>query len=117
METQLKQSREKEHTVNVQLTKFQSETQRKLNKIKDEKFKATAEKDSLQYELQKLKTEVKGIDQNFFDEIEDLKYALQESAKLNAVYEKTLRHICKQHKLSYDNVLSNMANKYQNKRN
>jgi len=39
--------------------------------------------------------------QGFFEEIEDLKYALQQSAQLNKEYEKALRRICLQFGLPY----------------
>lgn len=41
--------------------------------------------------------------QGFFEEIEDIKYALQQSAKLNKVYEKTLRKMCMQFGVPYPN--------------
>ena len=44
---------------------------------KEDIFKLTADRDSIRYEYEKLKSEMRGIDKNFFDEIEDLKYALQ----------------------------------------
>ena len=34
--------------------------------------------------------------QGFFEEVEDLKYALQQSARLNSAYEKALRKLCSQ---------------------
>lgn len=34
--------------------------------------------------------------QGFFEEIEDLKYALQQSAKLNTAYEAALKKLCQQ---------------------
>ena len=34
--------------------------------------------------------------QGFFEEVEDLKYALQKSARLNTEYEKALKKMCKQ---------------------
>ncbi|WAR03997.1 hypothetical protein MAR_010555 [Mya arenaria] len=39
----------------------------------------------------------------FFEEIEDIKFALQQSAKLNKVYEKTLRKLCMQFGVPYPN--------------
>jgi len=41
--------------------------------------------------------------QGFFEEIEDIKYALQQAAKLNKVYEKTLRKMCMQFGVPYPN--------------
>jgi len=39
--------------------------------------------------------------QGFFEEIEDMKYALQQSARLNKEYEKLLRRLCNQFGLPY----------------
>lgn len=54
------------------------------------------ERDKLSGENKRLRQELKGLDKGFFDEIEDLKFALQQSAKLNREYEKTLKHQCVQ---------------------
>ena len=54
---------------------------------------------------------MRGIDKNFFDEIEDLKYALQESAKLNKIYEKTLQSVCRKSKVDYQEALLNVVSK------
>ena len=42
--------------------------------------------------------------QGFFEEIEDLKYALQQSARLNTAYEKALHKLCKQFGVPLPNV-------------
>ena len=39
--------------------------------------------------------------QGFFEEVEDMKYALQQSARLNKEYEKLLKRLCKQFGLPY----------------
>ena len=39
--------------------------------------------------------------QSFFEELEDMKYALQQSTKLNNEYERILKQICKQTGLNY----------------
>ena len=41
------------------------------------------------------------ISQGFFEEIEDIKYALHQSAKLNRIYEKTLWKMCQQFGVPY----------------
>ncbi|KAK7113986.1 centrosomal protein of 290 kDa-like isoform X2 [Littorina saxatilis] len=61
------------------------------------------ERNTLNKENKRLRTELKGLDKGFFDEVEDLKYALQQSAKLNKEYEKTLRKLCQQFGLPYPN--------------
>ncbi|XP_038069731.1 centrosomal protein of 290 kDa-like [Patiria miniata] len=59
------------------------------------------ERDQLAKDKKRLKRELQGLDEGFFDEIEDLKYALQQSAKLNKEYEKALRRTCKQFGVPY----------------
>ncbi|XP_072122637.1 uncharacterized protein [Mobula birostris] len=59
------------------------------------------EKDRLTKEKNSLKNELAGLDKGFFEEIEDLKYALQESAKLNKEYEKCLQKMCEKHGLPF----------------
>ncbi|XP_069778535.1 centrosomal protein of 290 kDa-like isoform X1 [Narcine bancroftii] len=66
----------------------------KIEKLQKERDKLTKEKISL-------KNELAGLDKGFFEEIEDLKYALQESAKLNKEYEKCLQTICERQGLSF----------------
>lgn len=63
------------------------------------------EREKLATENVRLKGELKGIDGKFFEEIEDMKYALQQSAKLNVEYEKALRRLCKQFGLNYNSAL------------
>ncbi|XP_051879969.1 centrosomal protein of 290 kDa-like [Pristis pectinata] len=59
----------------------------KIERLQKERDRLTKEKNSL-------KNELAGLDKGFFEEIEDLKYALQESAKLNKEYEKCLQKMC-----------------------
>uniref|UniRef100_UPI00398E6BEA centrosomal protein of 290 kDa-like isoform X1 n=2 Tax=Pristiophorus japonicus TaxID=55135 RepID=UPI00398E6BEA len=59
------------------------------------------ERDRLTKEKRSLKNELAGLDKGFFEEIEDLKYALQESTKLNKEYEKCLRKICEKYRLPF----------------
>ena len=111
LETELRTAREKLHKTSVALEKYKQQTEKKLQNDKEEIFKVTAERDSIRYEYEKLKSEMRGIDKNFFDEIEDLKYALQESAKLNKIYEKTLQNVCKKTKVDYQEALLNVVSK------
>ncbi|XP_033755389.1 centrosomal protein of 290 kDa-like [Pecten maximus] len=55
----------------------------------------------LRKENKKLKEELKGLDLGFFEEIEDIKFAFQQSAKLNVEYEKTIKKLCKQLRVAY----------------
>lgn len=71
------------------------------NKLKD----VVKENDALIKENRKLKDELNGLDESFFEEIEDLKYALHQSTKLNQKYEETLKHICKQYDLNYKKTI------------
>ncbi|XP_013381384.1 centrosomal protein of 290 kDa [Lingula anatina] len=68
--------------------------QRELTRVK-------RERDKLLKIKQKLTEELKGLDHSFFEEIEDLKYTLQESTKLNKQYEKSLRTLCSRFGVPY----------------
>ncbi|XP_053803221.1 basic proline-rich protein-like isoform X1 [Vidua chalybeata] len=59
---------------------------KKIKKLKKENGKLSAEKRAL-------KNELAGLDKDFFEEVEDLKQAVQESVKLNNEYEKCLKQI------------------------
>lgn len=83
-----------------------------LQNNKEDIFKITAERDTLKFEHEKLKAEMRGIDKNFFDEVEDLKYALQESAKMNKIYEKTLHRVCRKNKIDFQEALLNTVQKH-----
>lgn len=51
------------------------------------------ENETLSKERRMLRNELAALDKDFFDEIEDLKYALQEAMKLNNQYEKLLKQL------------------------
>ncbi|XP_064006317.1 centrosomal protein of 290 kDa-like isoform X2 [Pogoniulus pusillus] len=55
--------------------------------------KLKKENEKLSTERRALKKELAGLDKDFFEEIEDLKHAVQESLKLNYQYEKCLKQI------------------------
>ncbi|XP_066417642.1 centrosomal protein of 290 kDa-like [Molothrus aeneus] len=59
---------------------------KEIKKLKKENGKLSAEKRAL-------KNELAGLDKDFFEEVEDLKHAVQESVKLNNEYEKCLKQI------------------------
>lgn len=59
---------------------------KEIKKLKKENEKLSAERRALRKELA-------GLDKEFFEEIEDLKRAVQESVKLNNQYEKCLKQI------------------------
>ncbi|XP_048451922.1 centrosomal protein of 290 kDa-like isoform X2 [Rhincodon typus] len=69
------------------------------------------DKNKLIKEKRNLKNELAGLDKGFFEEIEDLKYALQESAKLNKEYEKCLRTMCEKCGLPFPETLCPVATK------
>ncbi|KAK2185982.1 hypothetical protein NP493_215g03019 [Ridgeia piscesae] len=69
--------------------------------LTDQLKKTRCERDQLREEVSGLKAELKGLDHGFFEEIEDMKYALQQSARLNKEYEKLLRRLCNQFGLPY----------------
>ncbi|XP_064909186.1 centrosomal protein of 290 kDa isoform X3 [Columba livia] len=59
---------------------------KEIKKLKKENEKLSAERRAL-------KNELAGLDKDFFEEVEDLKHAVQESVKLNNQYEKCLKQI------------------------
>lgn len=63
--------------------------------------KVSQERNQLARERKKFKDELKMLDRGFFEEIEDLKYALQQAARLNSAYEKALRQLCSQCGMPY----------------
>lgn len=64
-----------------------SRLQLEVNSLQSEKIK-------LEKQYKSLKSELQSLDPGFFEEIEDLKFALQQSALLNKEYEKVLRQMC-----------------------
>lgn len=66
--------------------------------------KVSQERNQLARERKKFKDELKMLDRGFFDEIEDLKYALQQAARLNSAYEKALRQLCSQCGMPYPKI-------------
>ncbi|XP_061189692.1 centrosomal protein of 290 kDa-like [Saccostrea echinata] len=63
--------------------------------------KVVKECERMKRENEKLRTELKGLDFGFFEEIEDLKFGLKQATKLNKEYEKTLRKVCIQFGVPY----------------
>ncbi|KAM9024634.1 centrosomal protein of 290 kDa-like [Ara ararauna] len=55
--------------------------------------KLKKENEKLSTERRALKNQLAGLDKDFFEEVEDLKHAVQESMKLNNQYEKCLKQI------------------------
>ncbi|KAL9976136.1 hypothetical protein ACROYT_G013391 [Oculina patagonica] len=66
--------------------------------------KVSQERDRLAKERKKFKDELKMLDRGFFEEIEDLKYALQQAARLNSAYEKALKQLCSQCGVSFPKI-------------
>ncbi|NXP73139.1 CE290 protein, partial [Ramphastos sulfuratus] len=59
---------------------------KEIKKLKKENKKLSTERRAL-------KKELAGLDKDFFEEVEDLKHAVQESVKLNNQYERCLKQI------------------------
>lgn len=79
-----------------------SRTVKRKTEDNDEKSSQTKKECiKLKKENDKLKKELKGLDLGFFEEIEDIKFALQQSAKLNKEYEQTLRRMCTKFGIPY----------------
>nr|XP_020649175.1 centrosomal protein of 290 kDa-like isoform X3 [Pogona vitticeps] len=51
------------------------------------------ENETISKERRMLRNEIAALDKDFFDEIEDLKYALQEAIKMNTRYERCLKQL------------------------
>ncbi|XP_058031204.1 centrosomal protein of 290 kDa-like isoform X2 [Ahaetulla prasina] len=64
-----------------------------LDQLLFETQRLKMENETLSKERRMLKNELAALDKDFFDEIEDLKYALQEAIKLNTHYEKCLKQL------------------------
>lgn len=54
--------------------------------------------------------------QGFFEEIEDLKYALQQAARLNSAYEKALKQLCSQSGVAFPKITTTTPKKRSRKR-
>ncbi|XP_068698607.1 centrosomal protein of 290 kDa-like [Montipora foliosa] len=78
--------------------------------------KVSQERDQLAKERRKFKDELKMLDKGFFEEIEDLKYALQQAARLNSAYEKALRQLCSQCGMPYPKINPTTPKKHKRKR-
>jgi len=52
----------------------------------------------------------------FFEEIEDLKYALQQAARLNSAYEKALKQLCSQSGVAFPKITTTTPKKRSRKR-
>jgi len=64
--------------------------------------KLEREKNNLQTEVDRLQGELSQFNDDFFDEIEDLKYNYAEAVKRNVTYEEQLRAISRQFGVSFD---------------
>nr|XP_028593217.1 uncharacterized protein LOC114600757 [Podarcis muralis] len=64
------------------------------------------ENESLSKERRMLRNELAALDKDFFDEIEDLKYALQEAIKLNTQYEKCLKQLSSTYGITFTSTLT-----------
>jgi len=78
--------------------------------------KVSQERDRLANERKKFKDELKMLDRGFFEEIEDLKYALQQAARLNSAYEKALKQLCSQSGVAFPKITTTTPKKRSRKR-
>lgn len=81
-----------------------------------ELLKVSQERDRLANERKKFKDELKMLDRGFFEEIEDLKYALQQAARLNSAYEKALKQLCSQSGVAFPKITTTSPKKRSRKR-
>ncbi|KFV46683.1 hypothetical protein N341_06476 [Tyto alba] len=82
-----------EGTSHRDMSKKESYCSEYLELLLKEIKKLKKENEKLSTERRALKNELAGLDKDFFEEIEDLKCAVQESVKLNNQYEKCLKQI------------------------
>ncbi|KAH0617827.1 hypothetical protein JD844_016453 [Phrynosoma platyrhinos] len=64
------------------------------------------ENETISKERRMLRNELVALDKDFFDEIEDLKYALQEAIKLNTQYEKCLKQVSSSYGITLTSTLT-----------
>ncbi|UJR25904.1 hypothetical protein I4U23_007252 [Adineta vaga] len=88
-----------------------NEYERRLIQCEKEKEQADKRALSAQKRMEKfeeryerMKKEVSALDGNFFEEIEDLKYALQQANNLNREYEKTVHMLSNRLGISYPKI-------------
>nr|KAG5708008.1 hypothetical protein BaRGS_025146 [Batillaria attramentaria] len=106
LERRLKEEQEKTFILEKQLMTLQS---RQMGKTRTDGTQdgdpvlreVVQERNKLSKENRKLRQELKGLDKGFFDEVEDLKFALQQSTTLNKAFEQVLRKLCRQFGVSY----------------
>ncbi|XP_065486247.1 centrosomal protein of 290 kDa-like isoform X2 [Caloenas nicobarica] len=84
---------EGEVTSRRDISKKESCCSKYLELLLKEIKKLKKENEKLSTERRALKNELAGLDKDFFEEVEDLKHAVQESVKLNNQYEKCLKQI------------------------
>ncbi|XP_060627653.2 centrosomal protein of 290 kDa-like [Anolis sagrei] len=63
------------------------------------------ENETISKERRMLRNELAALDKDFFDEVEDLKYALQEAIKLNTQYERCLKQVSSTYGISLTSAL------------
>eukprot|EP00111_Clytia_hemisphaerica_P024719 TCONS_00072855-protein len=66
----------------------------------------TKDRERLMKENSRLKEELHGLDAGFFEELEDMKYALHQSNRLNHQYERTLKKLCKQTGMNFKHLMA-----------
>ncbi|XP_063155167.1 centrosomal protein of 290 kDa-like isoform X3 [Candoia aspera] len=77
-----------------------------LDQLLFETQRLKMENETLSRERRMLKNELAALDKDFFDEIEDLKYALQEAIKLNTHYEKCLKQLSSTYGVTFTSPLT-----------
>ena len=62
----------------------------------------------LRAECENMRAEMAWLDPSFFDELEDMKFALQQATAMNAAYEETLKKLSASLGVTYDSVISEL---------
>ncbi|XP_071083564.1 centrosomal protein of 290 kDa-like isoform X1 [Haliotis cracherodii] len=92
MENRMKEEKEKAFRLEAELVGVRGHTGSRTpdSELRD----IVRERNKLKRENKKLREELDGLDESFFDEIEDIKFGFQQSAQLNKEYEKALQKLC-----------------------
>ncbi|XP_071824567.1 uncharacterized protein [Apostichopus japonicus] len=85
--------RKMRRTPRTQRRRRTSSTQDDAEDLRSEVNQLRQEKERLAKDRKLLKKELGALDDDFFEELEDLKFALQQSAKLNKEYQRTLEKL------------------------
>ncbi|PAA80368.1 hypothetical protein BOX15_Mlig014148g2 [Macrostomum lignano] len=86
-----------------QLENDKLKLKKQLSAVSDSRVQSLQRKiDALKEENANLRSELRGLDSDFFNEIEDIKFALDQAVRLNQRYEKCFQHLCSKYGIPLD---------------